>query len=153
GSYTGTDGNTYTPVDNGDGTVTLTVKVPADADLQATGDGYTTSPITATATDAAGNSTTSSDVISNEPPVITTVTPTTVIEKGSTPLTEAQIAALFDGGSDKEDDASTTDSKTSTVTYTAVDASGNAVTASSVEELNSYISANPGTYVVTATIT
>ncbi|MGC4431691.1 hypothetical protein ABWL48_16470, partial [Streptococcus suis] len=28
-----------------------------------------------------------------------------------------------------------------------------AVTASSVEELNSYISANPGTYVVTATIT
>lgn len=63
------------------------------------------------------------------------------------------MTSLFDGGSDKEDDASTTDAKTSTVTYTAVDASGNAVTASSVEELNSYISASPGTYVVTATIT
>ncbi|MEY8434631.1 hypothetical protein AALA56_02135 [Streptococcus hyointestinalis] len=30
-------------------------------------------------------------MISNEPPVIATVTPTTVIEKGSTPLTEAQL--------------------------------------------------------------
>ncbi|MGT2834098.1 GEVED domain-containing protein [Streptococcus hyointestinalis] len=149
GSYTGTDGNTYTPVANGDGTVTLTVKVPADADLQATGDGYTTSPITATATDAAGNSTTSSDVITNTPPVIETTVPVTTITKGAT----IDVTSLFDGGSDKEDDASTTDSKTSTVTYTAVDASGNAVTASSVEELNSYISANPGTYVVTATIT
>ena len=149
GSYTGTDGNTYTPVANGDGTVTLTVKVPADADLQATGDGYTTSPITATATDAAGNSTTSSDVITNTPPVIETTVPVTTIIKGAT----IDVTSLFDGGSDKEDDASTTDSKTSTVTYTAVDASGNAVTASSVEELNSYISANPGTYVVTATIT
>lgn len=146
GSYTSTDGNTYTPVDNGDGTVTLTVKVPADADLQATGDGYTTSPITATATDAAGNSTTSSDVITNTPPVITTVTPTTVIEKGSTPLTEAQIAALFDGGSDKKDDASTTDSKTSTVTYVITDSEGNVVTPEQV-------AANPGDYTVTATIT